>query len=134
MTCYTCISDRACEWCASTLKCIHNTGETSNSCPDLEYYNTDAEDKTNCPALNSFSEVTEFLPSGTLELLEKSIERLYKEYAACESLIELLDQAQSEINQSYEVNKKLKLTQAAFEPTLDGLAEDVKETQTQEIG
>lgn len=134
LTCFTCISDRACEWCASNLKCIHNTGETSNSCPDLEYYYKDAEGKTNCPASNSFSEVTEFLPSGTFELLEKSIDRLYKEYAACESLIDLLEQAQSEINQSYEVSKKLKLTQAAFEPTLGGLAEDVKETQTQEIG
>lgn len=133
LTCYTCLSDRECEWCASTLKCIHNPGETSNSCPDLEYYFKNAQGKTNCQELSSFSENPEFLPSNTFELLEKSIDRLYTEYSACESLIDLLYQAKSEIDQSYETSKKLKLTQAAFEPVLDGLAEEVKETQNEEI-
>ena len=130
LTCYTCISSDSCTWCASSLSCQEFSSLT---CADLTTYSKSASGKDNCPKSQSFSIQSEFLPSGTYELLQDSLERLYKEYACCEALINLLEEAAEEIEKEFEKTLEDSLAEAAIEPTLEGFAEEVKRLQEEEI-
>ena len=136
LTCYTCISSDSCTWCASSLTCQElssSSSSSSSSCPDLSTYSKSASGKDNCPPSQSFSVETQFLPSGTYELLQDSLERLYKEYAGCEALISLLEEAAEEIEKEFQKTLLDSLDEAAVEPSLDGLADEVKRLQEEEI-
>jgi glutamyl-tRNA reductase len=66
-------------------------------------------------------------------LLQENLERLYKEYAGCQALIELLEQAKEEITEEYLKTTEDSLHSTAFDPSIQGLAETVKSQQEEEV-